>query len=168
MVPLPRYTCVAGIPVTELLSRERLDAIMERTRNSGTEIVSLLKVSSAYYAPACAIKEMVEAILKDKKKIMPCSAYLEGEYGIQGLFVGVPVKLGSDGVEEIIEVKLTSEEQEAFSRSADSVRKLVDVIKGFEGRAAVKQTAVRLKPRLQPKVKPNLRKVLEQGVALPK
>jgi malate dehydrogenase len=168
MVPLPRYTCVAGIPVTDLLSRERLDAIMERTRNSGSEIVNLLKVGSAYYAPACAIKEMVEAILKDKKKIMPCSAYLEGEYGIEGLFVGVPVKLGSDGVEEIIEVKLTSEEQDALSRSADSVRKLVDVLKGFEEKAAKKQMTLKLKPRLHTKVKPGLREELEQGAALPK
>ncbi|MCU0577315.1 MAG: malate dehydrogenase, partial [Desulfobacterota bacterium] len=104
MVPLPRYTCVAGIPVTELMSPERLEAIMERTRNGGSEIVGLLKVGSAYYAPACAVKEMCEAILKDKKKIMPCSAYLRGEYGISGLFVGVPVKLGSNGIEDIIEV----------------------------------------------------------------
>jgi len=159
---------VAGIPVTELLSRERLDAIMERTRNSGSEIVSLLKVSSAYYAPACAIKEMVEAILKDKKKIMPCSAYLEGEYGIEGLFVGVPVKLGSDGVEEIIEVKLTSKEQKALSRSADSVRELVDVLKGFEEKAAGKQRTARLKPRLKRKVKHDPREVLEQGEDLRK
>ena len=125
MVPLPRLSCVAGIPITELLSPAKIEEIVERTRNGGSEIVSLLKVGSAYYAPACAVKEMCEAILKDKKKIMPCSAYLQGEYGISGLFVGVPVKLGSDGIEDILEVSLTPEEHEAFMRSAGSVRSLL-------------------------------------------
>ena len=130
MVPLTRYTSVAGIPVTKFMSEERLNAIIERTRNGGAEITNLLKVSSAYYAPASAIREMAEAILKDKKKIMPCSAYLEGEYGIQKMFVGVPVKLGSNGVEQIIEVELTESEKEALIKSADSVRVLVDAMNG--------------------------------------
>jgi malate dehydrogenase len=135
MVPLPRYTRVAGIPVTSFMSRKRLNTLIEKTRNSGAEITNLLKVSSAYYAPACAIREMAEAILKDKKKVMPCSAYLEGEYGITNLFVGVPVKLGSDGVEQIIEVELTPSEKEAFRKSADGVRVLVEAMKGKTQRA---------------------------------
>lgn len=166
MVPLPRYTCVAGIPVTRLLSRERLDAIVERTRAGGSEIVSLLKTGSAYYAPACAVKEMADAILKDKKKILPCSAYLQGEYGVKGLFVGVPVKLGSEGVEQIIEVDLTEVEKDAFQRSSDDVRGLVETMKGFGEKAAVK-TAMRLKPRVQPKPKVRKQGVLEQGSTLP-
>nr|MBC8394492.1 malate dehydrogenase [Deltaproteobacteria bacterium] len=110
MVPLPRYSTVAGIPITELLSAERIEALVDRTRNGGAEIVKLLKTGSAYYAPASAAVEMAESILKDKKKILPCAAYLEGEYGINGLFIGVPVKLGSNGIEEVIEIKLTEEE----------------------------------------------------------
>jgi malate dehydrogenase len=129
MVPLPRYSYVAGIPITELLSQERIDAIVERTRKGGGEIVSLLKTGSAYYAPASATVEMVEAILKDKKKILPCVAFLQGEYGIKNLFIGVPVKLGAEGVEEIIEIKLTSEESEALNRSAQAVQGLVDDLK---------------------------------------
>ncbi|MDY6973694.1 MAG: malate dehydrogenase [Thermodesulfobacteriota bacterium] len=129
MVPLPRYSSVAGIPITELMSSERIKAIVERTRNGGAEIVGLLKTGSAYYAPASAAVEMAEAILKDKKKILPCAARLEGEYGINGLFIGVPVKLGEDGIEEIIEIKLTDDEQEALNHSADAVRKLVDDMK---------------------------------------
>ena len=125
MVPLPRYSTVAGIPITELLSPERIDALVERTRNGGAEIVGLLKTGSAYYAPASAAVEMAEAILKDKKKILPCAAYLEGEYGIDGLFVGVPVKLSSAGIEEIIQIKLTDEEKAALENSASAVRKLV-------------------------------------------
>jgi len=129
MVPLPRFTSVAGIPVTRFINNERLNVIIERTRNGGAEITSLLK-TSAYYAPASAIREMAEAILKDKKKIMPCSAYLEGEYGIRNMFVGVPVKLGSNGVEQIIEVELTESEKEELKKSADSVKSLVEAMKG--------------------------------------
>ena len=128
MVPLPRYSTVAGIPITELLAKERIEAIVTRTRKGGAEIVNLLKTGSAYYAPSAAAVEMVESILKDKKKILPCSVYLEGEYGINGLFVGVPVKLGARGVEEIIKVKLTHEEDAALQRSAASVRELVNVL----------------------------------------
>ena len=128
MVPLPRYSTVAGIPITELISKERLDAIVQRTRDGGAEIVKYLKTGSAYYAPSAAATEMVEAILKDKKKILPCAVYLEGEYGIDGLFVGVPCKLGSNGLEKIIEIKLTPDEQAALRKSADSVAELVKVI----------------------------------------
>ncbi len=133
MVPLPRYSTVAGIPITELLPPDRIEALVERTRNGGAEIVSLLKTGSAYYAPASAAVEMAEAILKDKKKILPCAAYLEGEYGIQGLFIGVPVKLGAQGIEEIIEIKLTEEERAALQHSADAVKGLVDDMKRLRG-----------------------------------
>lgn len=125
MVPLPRYTTVAGIPVTELLPPERIDALVARTRDGGAEIVGLLKTGSAYYAPASAAVEMTESILKDRKKILPCAAYLEGEYGIRGLFVGVPVKLGAGGIEQIIEINLRPEEQRALEKSAAAVRDLV-------------------------------------------
>jgi malate dehydrogenase len=128
MVPLPRYTTVASIPLPELLPKERIDAIIERTRNGGAEIVNLLKTGGAYYAPAAAIVQMVEAILKDKKKILPCAVYLEGEYGIRGVFAGVPVKLGERGVEQVIELKLTAEENAALQKSAASVRELVGVL----------------------------------------
>jgi malate dehydrogenase len=128
MVPVPRYTTVAGIPVAELLPKEQLDQIIKRTANGGAEIVSLLKTGSAYYAPSAAVAEMVDAIFNDRKKILPCAAYLEGEYGIRGLFVGVPVKLGARGIEQIIEIRLTSEEQAALQRSANAVRELVGVI----------------------------------------
>jgi len=129
MVPLPRYSTVAGIPITELLSKEQVDRLVQRTRDGGAEIVKLLKTGSAYYAPSAATAEMVEAILKDKKKILPCAAYLEGEYGIRGLYVGVPVKLGAKGLEQIIEINLTLEEKAALNRSAESVRELVNVLK---------------------------------------
>jgi len=129
MVPLPRYSTVAGIPITELIAPARLEALVERTRNGGAEIVGLLKTGSAYYAPASAVAAMVEAILKDKKKILPCAAYLQGEYGINNLFVGVPVKLGKGGMEEIITIKLTSSEQSALERSAAAVRELVEAMK---------------------------------------
>jgi malate dehydrogenase len=129
MVPLPRYSTVSGIPITELLSKERIEALVDRTRKGGAEIVSLLKTGSAYYAPASAAVEMAEAILKDKKKILPCAAYLEGEYGINGLFVGVPVKLGTGGIEEIIQIKLTEEESAALKKSAAAVQELVDAMK---------------------------------------
>lgn len=128
MVPLPRYSTVAGIPLPDLLPADRIEAIVNRTRKGGAEIVNLLKTGSAYYAPSAAAVEMVEAILKDKKKILPCAAYLEGEYGINGLYVGVPVKLGARGVEQIIEIKLTPEEKAALDRSAASVRELVTIL----------------------------------------
>jgi malate dehydrogenase len=128
MVPLTRYSTVAGIPLPELIAKDKLDAIVTRTRKGGAEIVNLLKTGSAYYAPSAAAVEMVEAILHDKKKILPCAAYLEGEYGIQGLFVGVPVKLGENGIEEIIQVKLTAEEQAELNKSSASVRELVNVL----------------------------------------
>ncbi|HWU36473.1 MAG TPA: malate dehydrogenase, partial [Candidatus Acidoferrum sp.] len=128
MVPVPRYTTVAGIPVTELMSRDHLDAIIKRTANGGAEIVSLLKTGSAYYAPSAAVVEMVDAIFHDRKKILPCAAYLEGEYGISGLFVGVPVKLGARGIEQVIEIKLTAEEQAALQKSANAVKELVGII----------------------------------------
>jgi malate dehydrogenase len=128
MVPLPRYSTLAGIPLPDLMPKEKIDAIVTRTRKGGAEIVNLLKTGSAYYAPSAAVMQMVEAILKDKKKILPCAAYLEGEYGINGLFVGVPVKLGARGIEQIIEIKLTAEEKAALDKSAASVRELVTVL----------------------------------------
>jgi malate dehydrogenase len=128
MVPLPRYSTVAGIPITELIEKTRLDAIVQRTRDGGAEIVKYLKTGSAYYAPSAAATEMVEAILKDKKKILPCAAYLQGEYGINGFYVGVPVKLGAKGIEQIIEIKLTAEEQAALEKSAAAVKELCGVI----------------------------------------
>jgi malate dehydrogenase len=129
MVPLPRYSTVAGIPITDLLSKEKIDALVTRTANGGAEIVNYLKSGSAYYAPGASTIEMVEAILKDKKKILPCAAYLNGQYGVRGLYVGVPVKLGRAGVEQIIEIKLMPDEQAAFDKSAASVRELVDKLK---------------------------------------
>jgi malate dehydrogenase len=128
MVPVPRYTTVAGIPVGELMPKDKLDAIIDRTRKGGGEIVALLKAGSAYYAPSAAVAEMVDAIFNDRKKILPCAAYLEGEYGIKGLFVGVPVKLGARGIEQIIEIKLTAEEKTALEKSAASVKELVQII----------------------------------------
>src|ERR1700735_3494901 len=128
MTPLPRYSTVAGIPLPDLLPKERIEAIVERTRKGGAEIVNLLKTGSAYYAPSAAVVEMVGAILKDKKKILPSAVYLDGEYGIKGLFVGVPVKLGAGGVKEIIQIKLTAEEKAALQKSAASVRELVGVL----------------------------------------
>lgn len=122
MVPLPRYSSVAGIPITELLSKETIAKLVERTRNGGAEIVTLLKTGSAYYAPSAAALEMVEAVLLDKKKILPCSAYLDGEYGVTGVFSGVPVKLGEKGVEQVIEIKLSADEKAAFMKSVDAVR----------------------------------------------
>jgi malate dehydrogenase len=128
MVPLPRYSTVAGIPITELMPQDRIDALVDRTRNGGAEIVSLLKTGSAYYAPASAAVEMAESILKDKKKILPCAVYLEGEYGINDLFIGVPVKLGSGGAEEVIEITLTETEKAALQHSADAVQELKDLL----------------------------------------
>ncbi|MGD9088279.1 MAG: malate dehydrogenase, partial [Desulfobacterales bacterium] len=128
MVPLPRYSTVVGIPITELMPQDRIDALVDRTRNGGAEIVSLLKTGSAYYAPASAAVEMAESILKDKKKILPCAVYLEGEYGINDLFIGVPVKLGSKGAEEVIEITLTEAEKAALQHSADAVQELKDIL----------------------------------------
>src|SRR6202011_5585794 len=128
MVPLARYSTVAGIPITELMDAETLQRLVQRTRDGGAEIVKYLKTGSAYYAPSAAVTEMVEAILKDKKKILPCAAYLEGEYGITGLFVGVPCKLGERGLEQIIEIKLTKEEDAALKKSAEAVKELCAVI----------------------------------------
>ena len=133
MVPVSRYSTVAGIPITELLPQERIQAIEQRTRDGGAEIVGLLKTGSAYYAPASAAVEMAEVILKAKKKILPCAAYLEGEYGIQNLFIGVPVKLGTRGIEQIVEIKLNEEEQKALNHSAEAVRKLVEDMKRLGG-----------------------------------
>ncbi len=128
MVPISRYSTVAGIPITELIAPERLKELESRAANGGAEIVKHLKTGSAYYAPSAAAVEMVEAILKDKKKILPCAVYLQGEYGISGLYVGVPCKLGAKGLEQIIEVKLTEEEQAALNKSADAVKELCTVI----------------------------------------
>jgi malate dehydrogenase len=128
MVPVPRYTTVAGIPVGDLMPPEQLEAIVERTRNGGAEIVNLLKSGSAYYAPAAAVVEMIDAIFKDRKRILPCAAYLQGEYGIHDVFVGVPVKLGARGIEQIVEIKLTPEERAALKKSATAVRELTAII----------------------------------------
>ena len=131
MVPLPRFSTVAGIPITELVSKNRIDAMVDRTRNGGAEIVKLL-TTSAYYAPASAAVEMAEAILKDKKKILPCAAYLEGEYGCHDLFIGVPVKLGKNGIEKIIEIQLTEDEKAALANSASAVQELKDTLKTMD------------------------------------
>lgn len=126
MVPLPRYATVCGIPIPELLSKDVIDKLVERTRKGGAEIVSYLKTGSAFWAPAASVTEMVECIIRDKKRILPCSAYLRGEYGIEGLFVGVPVKLGHNGVEEIIELSLTEEEKEALNTSAAGIKEIIE------------------------------------------
>ncbi|HLH19794.1 MAG TPA: malate dehydrogenase [Bryobacteraceae bacterium] len=129
MVPLVRLSSVSGIPLTELMDQATIDRIVDRTRNGGAEIVKYLKTGSAYYAPSAAAVEMAESILKDKKKVLPCAAYLEGEYGINGLFVGVPVKLGSNGIEKIYEIQLTDAEKALLQKSAAAVQELVDVLK---------------------------------------
>ncbi len=128
MVPLPRYSTVAGIPITQLMDQATIDAIVDRTANGGAEIVKLLGTGSAYYAPGSAAVEMVEAILKDKKKILPCAVYLQGEYGINDLYVGVPVKLGAGGAEQVIEIELEPSERAALDKSAAAVKELVDVL----------------------------------------
>src|SRR5499433_3509097 len=128
MVPLPRYSSVGGVPVTELLSKEKLDAIVQRTRDGGAEIVNLLK-TSAWYAPSAAVVEMVDSVLRDKKKILPCAAYLQGEYGMRDVYLGVPVVLGRKGVERIIEIALTSDEKAALEKSAGAVRELFKILK---------------------------------------
>jgi len=129
MVPLPRYSTVSGIPITELLPADKIAAIVKRTASGGAEIVSLLKTGSAYYAPSSSTAEMVDAVLKDKHKVLPCCCYLEGEFGIQGLYVGVPAQLGAKGVEKVWEIKLTDAERAALHKSADAVRELVTVLK---------------------------------------
>ncbi|MGD1090941.1 MAG: malate dehydrogenase [Bryobacteraceae bacterium] len=129
MVPVVRLSNVSGIPLAELMDKATLDKLVDRTRNGGAEIVKYLKTGSAYYAPAAAAVEMVESILKDKKKVLPCAALLEGEYGINGLYVGVPVKLGAGGIEKIYEIQLNAEEKAMLAKSASSVQELVDVIK---------------------------------------
>ena len=125
MVPLPRYSCVGGIPLTQLLSKEKIDAIVERTRKAGGEIVALLKTGSAYYSPSASVIQMAEAILKDKKRILPCCAYLEGEYGLNHIYFGVPAKLGTDGVEQILEVSLTEEEKTLVQQSGKAVKESI-------------------------------------------
>ena len=133
MVPLPRLTTVGGIPLTELLPQERIDAIVQRTRDGGAEIVKYLKTGSAYYAPSAAAVEMTESILKDKKKVLPCAALLEGEYGHSGIFAGVPVKLGSTGIEKIYELALTDAEKAQLDKSSAAVQELIDVLKQKAG-----------------------------------
>jgi malate dehydrogenase len=136
MVPLPRYSTAGGVPITELLSAERIEALVDRTRNGGAEIVALLKTGSAYYAPAASVAQMVDSILNDRNEILPCAALLEGQYGIDGLFVGVPVKLGRSGITQIVEIELTESEKTAFQKSADSVRELVDAMARLNARAS--------------------------------
>lgn len=128
MVPLPRYSSIGGIPLPEFLAADRIEAIVKRTRSGGAEIVELLKTGSAYYAPAAATFEVVESILLDRRRLIPCAALLEGEYGVNGLYVGVPVVIGSNGIEKIIEITLTADESTAFKRSADAVKELVDLL----------------------------------------
>jgi malate dehydrogenase len=129
MVPLPRYSTVAGIPITELLAKDVIDRLVKRTRDGGIEIVNFLKTGSAYYAPSSSAVLMAEAIVKDKKRILPCAVYLQGEYGVRDTFAGVPVKLGKKGVEEIIQIKLNAEEQAALNKSADDVKQSIAKLK---------------------------------------
>ncbi|MEW5723535.1 MAG: malate dehydrogenase [Thermodesulfobacteriota bacterium] len=135
MVPLPRFATVSGVPVSEFIPEARLNQLIQRTRDGGAEIVGLLKTGSAYYAPASAAAEMAEAILYDRRKILPCAALLTGQYGIHGLFIGVPVKLGEGGIREIIELKLTPEEEAMLQKSAAAVQKLVDFLKEEKAKA---------------------------------
>lgn len=129
MVPLVRYCTVQGIPISEFLPKEKIEAIVDRTRKGGGEIVALLKTGSAYYAPSAAVAEMVEAIVKDKKKLLPCAVYVEGEYGFKGIYLGLPAIIGAKGVEKIVELKLNKEEKEALKKSADAVKELIDLLK---------------------------------------
>jgi malate dehydrogenase len=126
MVPLPRYSTAGGVPITELLDGDQIERLVQRTRDGGAEIVGLLKSGSAFYAPAASVAEMVDAVINDRRRILPCAAYLQGEYGIEGLFVGVPVKLGRRGIEEIVQIELSEEDRSAFEASAAAVRELVD------------------------------------------
>jgi len=129
MIPLTRMATVGGVPVTQVLPEATVSKIVERTVKGGGEIVALLKTGSAFYAPSAGVAQMVDAIVLDKKQILPCAAYLDGEYGVKGVFVGVPAKLGKNGMEQIIEVKLTAEEEAALKKSADAVRELIDIMK---------------------------------------
>lgn len=129
MVPLVRYCTVQGIPISEFLPKDKIEAIVDRTRKGGGEIVALLKTGSAYYAPSAAVAEMVEAIVKDKKKLLPCAVYVEGEYGFKGIYLGLPAIIGAKGVEKIVELKLNKEEKEALKKSADAVKELIDLLK---------------------------------------
>jgi malate dehydrogenase len=129
MVPLPRYSTAGGVPITELLEQDAIERIVDRTRNGGAEIVALLKTGSAFYAPAASVARMVDAILNDRRAILPCAAYLQGQYGVDGLFVGVPVKLGRDGIVEVVEIELSDAERAAFHASADSVRQLLETLR---------------------------------------
>jgi malate dehydrogenase len=129
MVPLPRYSTVSGIPLSELMPENRIQALIDRTRDGGAEIVKLLKAGSAYYAPSASVIQMVEAVVRDKMRILPCSAYLEGEYGLEGIYFGVPVKLGSEGIERVVEVQLTEEERALVTASAEAVRKSIAALK---------------------------------------
>jgi malate dehydrogenase len=128
MVPLPRFTTVQGIPLSELMQPDRINALIERTRNGGAEVVALLRTGSAYYAPAASVFQMVKAILLDERRILPCSAYLNGEYGIEDLFIGVPAVIGKNGVERILELDLSLEERRQFQLSASTTRQLVEKI----------------------------------------
>ncbi len=130
MVPLPRFTTVKGVPISELLDKDIIDKLIERTRNGGAEIVALLKAGSAYYAPAASIYQMIKAVLLDEKRVLPCAAYLDGHYGIRGIFVGVPVVLGRSGVERIIELNLREDEEDQFIKSANAVRALTETVLG--------------------------------------
>jgi malate dehydrogenase len=132
MVPLPRYSTAGGVPITELLPGEVVERLVQRTRDGGAEVVALLKTGSAFYAPAAAVTQMVDAVLNDRRAVLPCAAFLQGEYGVDGLFVGVPVKLGRRGIEEIVQIELSDEEAAAFARSAEAVRGLVETLGGAE------------------------------------
>jgi malate dehydrogenase len=131
MVPLPRFTTIGGIPVTEFVSKDRLDAIVDRARKGGGEIVNLLKTGSAYYAPSAATVQMVEAVLRDKKRVIPCAAYLEGEYGLNDMYFGVPVVLGAGGVEKVIELPLNDDEMALVKKSADAVKSSIEALKAM-------------------------------------
>ena len=135
MVPLPRYSTAGGVPITELMQADRIEALVDRTRNGGAEVVALLKTGSAFYAPAASVTQMIDSILNDRNEILPCAAYLEGEYGVDGLFVGVPVKLGRAGIGEIVQIELSDDERAAFDRSAGAVRELVDTMARMSARA---------------------------------
>ncbi|MDQ3938095.1 MAG: malate dehydrogenase [Chloroflexota bacterium] len=137
MVPLPRYSTAGGIPITELLPPERIEAIVDRTRNGGAEVVALLKTGSALYAPAASVTLMVDSIINERNQVLPCAAYLQGEYGVDGLFVGVPVKLGRRGIEQVVEIELTDDERQAFDRSVAAVRELVDTLTRLSAEAPV-------------------------------
>jgi malate dehydrogenase len=141
MVPLPRYSTAGGVPITELLDAERIEALVDRTRNGGAEIVALLKTGSAYYAPAASVTQMVDSILNDRNEILPCAAYLNGEYGVEGLFVGVPVKLGRGGITRIVEIELSDDERVAFDRSAAAVRELVEAMARMDAERATQPAA---------------------------